>query len=62
MAPDRILVVDGDAQSGKGLRANLCERGFDAVAASGADDALALVPSFGPGAILLDATLPGSPE
>jgi len=61
MAPERILVVDGDAQAGKGLRANLGERGFDAVAASGIEDALALVPSFGPGAVLLDGTLPDAP-
>lgn len=62
MAPERILVVDGDAHAGKGLRANLCERGFDTVAANGADDALALVPSFGPGAVLLDAMLPESSD
>ncbi|HVO19167.1 MAG TPA: sigma-54 dependent transcriptional regulator [Anaeromyxobacter sp.] len=58
MAPERILVVDGDIRAGRAMRANLCERGYDAVAAAGAEDALALVPSFGPGALLLDATLP----
>jgi two-component system, NtrC family, response regulator HydG len=58
VAPERILVVDGDIRAGRAMRANLCERGFDAVAAAGAEDALALVPSFGPGALLLDATLP----
>jgi two-component system NtrC family response regulator len=62
MAPERILVVDGEAQAGKGLRASLGERGFDAVAASGTEDALALVPSFGPGAVLLDVTLPDAAE
>jgi two-component system, NtrC family, response regulator HydG len=58
VAPERILVVDGDIRAGRAMRANLCERGYDAVAAAGAEDALALVPSFGPGALLLDATLP----
>jgi DNA-binding NtrC family response regulator len=58
VAPERILVVDGDILAGRAMRASLCERGFDAVAAAGAEDALALVPSFGPGALLLDATLP----
>jgi two-component system NtrC family response regulator len=62
MARERILVIDSDAQAGKGLRSKLCERGFDAVAAAGIDDALALVPSFGPGAILLDATLADAQE
>jgi two-component system NtrC family response regulator len=61
VTPERILVVDGDLRAGKALRAHLCERGFDAVAATGAEDALSLVPSFGPGALLLDATLPEAP-
>ncbi len=62
MRPERILVVDGDLRAGKALRATLCERGFDAVAAAGAEDALSLVPSFNPGALLLDATLPEADE
>jgi two-component system NtrC family response regulator len=61
MARDRVLVIDGDLHAGKALRASLCERGFDAVAASGAEDALALVPSFAPTALVLDATLPEAP-
>ena len=61
MAPERILVVDGDIHAGRALRAVLCERGFDAVSAAGAEDALSLVPSFGPGALLVDATLPEAP-
>jgi len=51
-------VVDGDVPSGKALRTVLCERGYDAVSAAGAEDALSLVPSFGPGALLVDAMLP----
>ena len=62
MAPERILVVDGDIAAGKALRAILCERGFDAVSAAGAEDALSLVPSFGPGALLVDAALPETPD
>jgi two-component system, NtrC family, response regulator HydG len=55
-------VVDADVAGGKALRAVLCERGYDAVSATGAEDALSLVPSFGPGALLVDATLPEVPE
>jgi two-component system NtrC family response regulator len=51
-------VVDADVPGGKALRTVLCERGYDAVSATGAEDALSLVPSFGPGALLVDATLP----
>ena len=62
MAPERVLVVDGDIPSGKALRTVLCERGYDAVSATGAEDALSLVPSFGPGALLVDAALPEASE
>jgi len=59
MNRDRILVIDGNPLEGAALRAALCERGFDAVDASSAEGALALVPSFAPGAVLADAALPG---
>jgi two-component system NtrC family response regulator len=59
MKRDRILVIDGNPLDGAALRAALFERGLDAVEATGADAALALVPSFRPGAVLADATLPG---
>lgn len=62
MAPERVLVVDGDVHAGRTLRATLCERGFDAVSTAGADDALSLVPSFAPGALVVDGTLPEAPE
>ncbi|BDG04486.1 sigma-54-dependent transcriptional regulator [Anaeromyxobacter oryzae] len=58
MKRERILVIDGNPLDGAALRAALCERGFDAVEAVSAESALALVPSFGPGAVLADATLP----
>jgi DNA-binding NtrC family response regulator len=59
MLRDRILVVDANPIEGASLRAALFERGFDAVEASSADGALALVPTFGPGAVLADTRLPG---
>jgi two-component system, NtrC family, response regulator HydG len=58
MKRERILVIDGNPLEGAALRAALCERGFDAVEAGSAEGALALVPSFGPGAVLADALLP----
>jgi two-component system, NtrC family, response regulator HydG len=58
MKRERILVIDADPLDGAALRAALCERGFDAVEASSFEGALALVPSFAPGAVLADATLP----
>jgi two-component system NtrC family response regulator len=59
MKRDRILIIDGNPLDGAALRAALYERGLDAVEAAGAEAALALVPSFRPGAVLADATLPG---
>ena len=62
MTPERILVIDPDPRVGTALRAILCERGFDAVSTVALDDGLALVASFGPGALLVDATIPGGAE
>jgi two-component system NtrC family response regulator len=58
MKRDRVLIVDSNALDGAALRAALCEAGLDAVEASSADGALALVPSFQPAAVLTDAALP----
>ncbi len=58
MTRDRILIVDPNPLDGAALRAGLCESGFDAVEASTAEGALALVPSFQPAAALVDAALP----
>jgi two-component system, NtrC family, response regulator HydG len=58
MRRDRVLVIDGNPLEGAALRAALCERGLDAVEASTAEGALALVPSFAPGAVLADVSLP----
>jgi two-component system NtrC family response regulator len=55
---DRILIIDANPIEGAALRAAACESGFDAVEASSADAALALVPSFRPAAVLLDGGLP----
>src|SRR5512138_2755366 len=58
MKRDRILIVDPNPLDGAALRAALCESGFDAVESATADGALALVPSFQPAAVLVDASLP----
>ncbi len=59
MKRDRILIIDANPIEGAALRAAACESGFDAVEASSADGALALVPTFQPAAVLLDGSLPG---
>jgi len=59
MKRDRILLVGANPIEGAALRAAACAGGFDAVEASSVDAALALVPSFEPCAVLLDAGLPG---
>ncbi len=58
MKRERILIVDSNPLEGASLRAALCESGFDAVEASTAEGALALVPSFQPAAVLVDGALP----
>jgi len=58
MKRERILIVDPNPLEGAALRSALCESGFDAVEASSAAGALALVPSFQPAAVLVDAALP----
>jgi len=58
MKRERILIVDSNPLEGASLRAALCESGFDAVEASTAEGALALVPSFQPAAVLADGALP----
>jgi two-component system NtrC family response regulator len=58
MKRDRILIIDPNPLEGAALRSALCESGFDAVEASTAEGALALVPSFQPAAVLVDGALP----
>jgi two-component system NtrC family response regulator len=58
MKRERILIVDSNPLEGASLRAALCESGFDAVEASTAEGALALVPSFQPAAVLVDGAMP----
>ncbi len=60
MKRERILIVDANPIEGAALRAAACESGFDAVEASSAEGALALVPSFQPAAVLVDGGLPGA--
>ena len=59
MERERILVIDGDPKDGAALRAALSGRGFDVSTASGAEEGLSIVASFGPSAVLADAALPG---
>jgi DNA-binding NtrC family response regulator len=58
MKHDRILIVDPNPLQGASLRAALCESGADAVEASTSEGALALVPTFLPSAVVVDAALP----
>ena len=58
MKRERILIIDPNPLDGATIRAALCEGGFDAVESSSAGGALALVPSFQPAAVLVDAALP----
>jgi two-component system NtrC family response regulator len=58
MKHDRVLIVVPNPLEAASLRSALCEKGFDAVEASSPNAALALVPSFLPSAVLVDASLP----
>jgi two-component system, NtrC family, response regulator HydG len=59
MGRERILIVDGGG-AGPALRSALCDAGADAVCEPTVDAALALLPSFAPCAIVVDATAPGA--
>jgi two-component system NtrC family response regulator len=58
MKRERVLIVDPSPLGGAALRAALCEGGLDAVEASSAEGALALVAALQPAAVLVDAALP----
>jgi two-component system NtrC family response regulator len=58
MKHDRVLIVVPNPLEAASLRSALCEKGFDAVEASSPQAAVALVPSFLPSAVLVDASLP----
>jgi CheY-like chemotaxis protein len=55
----RVLVVDDEAQVCEMVRDALVEFGYEVAVASGGPEALGLVSSFGPDAVLLDVLMPG---
>jgi two-component system NtrC family response regulator len=59
MERHRVLLIEGNVLEGAALRAGLCARGFDAREVTSAESALGLLPSFAPGVVIADASLPG---
>jgi two-component system response regulator HydG len=59
MRRERILIVDGGG-AGPALRAALCDAGAEAVCEPTVDGALALLPTFAPCAIVVEATAGGA--
>jgi two-component system, NtrC family, response regulator HydG len=59
MRHEHILIVDG-GDAGPALQAALREGGVDARCEATVDGALAVLPSFAPGAVVVDATAPGA--
>jgi CheY-like chemotaxis protein len=57
--PQRVLVVDDDPHVLKLLRVNLELEGYDVVAASSGEEALKLVASKNPDAMVCDVMMPG---
>jgi DNA-binding response OmpR family regulator len=55
----RVLVVDDEAQVCEMVRDALVEFGYEVAVASGGLEALGLMASFGPDAVLLDVLMPG---
>jgi CheY-like chemotaxis protein len=55
----RVLVVDDEAQVCEMVRDTLVEFGYEVAVASGGPEALGLMASFGPDAVLLDVLMPG---
>ena len=57
--PVRVLVVDDDRDSVTGLLHLLGDEGFQARGAGAGDEALSVLRSFDPDAVLLDIAMPG---
>ena len=57
--PVRVLVVDDDRDSVTGLLHLLGDEGFHARGAGAGDEALSVLRSFDPDAVLLDIAMPG---
>jgi CheY-like chemotaxis protein len=61
MPMGRVLVVDDEAEVCEMVRDALVEFGYEVAVASGGPEALGLMSSFGPDAVLLDVLMPGMP-
>jgi DNA-binding response OmpR family regulator len=59
---EAVLLVEREAPTRAHLTRQLADDGFQVLAASGAEDALALVESERPDLVLLDAVLPDGKE
>ena len=59
MAGEPILIVDDNALNLKLARVTLASEGYDVRTAADAEEAIALLRSFRPSAILMDLQLPG---
>jgi CheY-like chemotaxis protein len=55
----RVLIVDDEAQVCEMVRDALVEFGYEVAVAGGGPEALGLMTSFGPDAVLLDVLMPG---
>ncbi len=58
MAPERILIVDDEANARQALESLLADEGFETAGASNGEEALQLIERFAPGAVLTDVRMP----
>ena len=57
-AKERILVVDDEQNARVALRTMLSEEGYEVLEAADGEEALALLPGFGPSVVLADVRMP----
>jgi PAS domain S-box-containing protein len=58
MAPERILIVDGEVNASSALRSMLVDEGFDVREAGDGQEGLELLEQFAPAAVLTDVKMP----
>ena len=58
VSKDRILVVDDEQNARVALRTMLAEEGYEVLEAADGEEALALIPGFGPSVVLADVRMP----
>ena len=58
VAKERILVVDDEQNARVALRTMLAEEGYEVLEAADGEEALALLPGFGPAVVLADVRMP----